>query len=122
MSVSGLSQVVAIAAGGDQTTAGGGDFMLVIERGYNCALLSGGSIQCWGNNTSGQYGNGTIVGGSSRVAVLGVSQATAIATGGNHTCALLTSGAVQCWGENSSGQLGTGNLAASLVPVAVTGL
>jgi alpha-tubulin suppressor-like RCC1 family protein len=82
--------------------------------GHTCALLSGGSVWCWGLNTSGQLGNGTIssysdAGVQMAAAVPGLAGATSISAGGQHTCALVAGGAVQCWGDNSYGQLGTGS-------------
>ena len=78
---------------------------------YVCASLSDGSVECWGNNGSGQLGY-TCPGGSaacsSPMPVPGVSGAIGIAApgGADHTCAVLSSGQVMCWGANASGQLG----------------
>jgi alpha-tubulin suppressor-like RCC1 family protein len=89
---------------------------------HTCALLSTGTVTCWGDDAVAQLGQGAGVTydnrgdgpgemGSSLVAVnlgSGVT-ATAIAAGQYHTCALLSRGAVKCWGENWDGQLGLGD-------------
>jgi alpha-tubulin suppressor-like RCC1 family protein len=85
-------EAVAIAVGGDHT----------------CALLSGGMAKCWGDNTYGQLGNGTMTSTSTPALVSQLTGATAIAAGGSHTCALLPDGTVECWGNNFNGQVGTG--------------
>jgi alpha-tubulin suppressor-like RCC1 family protein len=56
------------------------------------------------------------------VAVSGLSNATAIATGGDHTCALVADGTVRCWGANDRGQLGDGTTTNRSTPVAVQAL
>jgi alpha-tubulin suppressor-like RCC1 family protein len=94
-----------------------GESVITVSAGGNhsCALLSGGSVYCWGENDLGQLGNATVQGDTNaptQVTALGDNSATGIAVGANHACAL-TSGespAVQCWGDNTYGQLGIGTM------------
>lgn len=84
---------------------------------YSCALLSGGQVRCWGDNSSGQLGDGTVAGRLTPVSVKGLSLVTAIAAGARHACALLANGSVSCWGQNFFGQLGDGTTVNRLTPV-----
>ncbi len=92
---------------------------------YTCALVSDGTVTCWGNGSFGNMGNGTNTGSEVPVAVTGGALAnktvTQIAAGEHHTCAVLSDGTVTCWGYNWAGQLGNGTNTSSNVPVAVTG-
>ena len=95
-----------------------------VAAGYfdSCALLSAGSVDCWGDNTYGQLGDGTTTPSSVPTAVSGISGAKEIAVGEGHACALLVTGSVECWGYNASGQLGNGTTTSSSIPVPVTGI
>jgi hypothetical protein len=79
-------------------------------------------VRCWGSNASGQLGNGSNVNSSFPVAVSGLTNATAISTGDDHSCALLSTREVRCWGSNAYGQLGNESYIDSNVPVAVSAL
>src|SRR2546425_583931 len=96
----------------------------VVTGGYHtCALLSDGTVQCWGENVEGQLGDGTSGRSSSPpVRVSGLSGAVAVSGGYRHTCALLGDGTVQCWGRNLEGQLGDGTTTSSTTPVRVGGI
>jgi alpha-tubulin suppressor-like RCC1 family protein len=96
---------------------------LTLGAVHTCALLSDGTVRCWGRNDSGQLGDGTTTSSPTPVAVMGLGgMATALVAGGDHTCALLSDDTVRCWGRNDSGQLGNGTTTPSPTPVAVMGL
>lgn len=108
VTVSGLSSgVTAISAGADHT----------------CALLSTGALKCWGQNSRGALGDGTLSQRNTPVNVSGLSSGvTAVSSGGRYTCAILTTGALKCWGLNDNGVLGDGTSVDKSAPVDVSGL
>ncbi|MEZ4864216.1 MAG: hypothetical protein R3C14_23085 [Caldilineaceae bacterium] len=102
-------------AGGVQQLAGGGSHV--------CALLTGGSVKCWGSNGSGQLGDGSTSQRRLPVDVISLpGPVVALAAGGEHTCAVLQSGAVACWGKNTNGQLGNNGQANLSTPALVVNL
>ena len=96
---------------------------LAVGNEHNCAVVTSGSVRCWGRNTAGQLGDGTTTNRTApESAVPGVSGVIDIAAGANHTCAVLADHTVSCWGENSQGQLGDGTTTRKLSPTLVPGL
>ena len=73
---------------------------------HTCALVIGGTVECWGENVYGQLGDGTTTNRWKPVVVNGLSGVHAIAAGANFTCALTDEGGTKCWGGNRDGQLG----------------
>jgi alpha-tubulin suppressor-like RCC1 family protein len=75
---------------------------------YTCALMNTGGVRCWGNNASGQLGDGaTLTLRATPPATDVLSGVKAIAASWNgHTCALTDEGGVRCWGDDSNSQLG----------------
>ncbi|MEO8904881.1 MAG: hypothetical protein ABI627_25450, partial [Polyangiaceae bacterium] len=109
------SQYYTLDAATTPTTllAGGG--------GTYCLAKASGNVDCWGNNSNGQLGNGG-TGGSSVPAFTGLSQGTGLAAGYFHNCSLLVGGTVSCWGANLHGQLGDGTTNDRSAPGGVTGI
>jgi alpha-tubulin suppressor-like RCC1 family protein len=133
VTVQGLSNVIAVTAGGNQTCAllasarvecwgnslahepalprdvGVANATAVSVDGWTaCALLSSGHVECWGVGEDGALGNGTEIATESPVEVTGVTNATAISSGLSFSCASLSGGSLKCWGVNDHGQLGDG--------------
>ncbi|MEU4058424.1 MULTISPECIES: cutinase family protein [Rhodococcus] len=105
--VVGISGATALTAGGNQT----------------CAVVTGGSVKCWGDNTYGVNDPSDGVGIPTPVSVVGVSGATAVSAGWQHVCAVVVRGSVKCWGNNNSAQLGDGALhTGGPIPVDVVGI
>jgi alpha-tubulin suppressor-like RCC1 family protein len=99
------------------------------EGTFACAVSSGAAY-CWGDNSSGQLGNGGTTSSLMAVPVHGLpGKVLSVAAGYTSACAITTTGAdsgaggaAYCWGNNTFGQLGNNSTATSLVPVLVTGL
>jgi alpha-tubulin suppressor-like RCC1 family protein len=89
---------------------------------FKCALRTGGSVVCWGNNAYGNLGNATTAASATPVPVFGLTDATSVVAGEHYACALRRTGAVVCWGRNQSGQLGDGDVVNRTVPYTITSL
>jgi alpha-tubulin suppressor-like RCC1 family protein len=87
---------------------------------HSCALMTNGTVKCWGANTYGQLGTGTTTNSATAVSVAGLPRpAVAVSAGGHHTCARLDDNSIRCWGRNDKGQLGDNSRTNSSTPVAV---
>ena len=95
---------------------------LASGNGFSCALRSDGTVDCWGRNTNGQLGDGTLLNRYQPTRVHGISSAVSVVAGEQHACALLANGSVRCWGLNTSGQLGDGTTAQRTRPAEVEDL
>jgi hypothetical protein len=100
-SVSGLSSgVVGIAAGAD----------------HSLALLSGGTVDAWGDDSNGQLGNALADNVDTPVAVSGLTGVRQISAGSLYSLAVNGSGQGYGWGQNNDGQLGIGSTADQHTP------
>jgi alpha-tubulin suppressor-like RCC1 family protein len=94
-------------------------------QGYGVALKSDGTVLAWGDNSSGQLGDGTNQSSFAPVQVMGLgpgSGVIAVSAGYLHALALKADGTVLAWGENLLGQLGDGTTAPRNSPAQVMGL
>ena len=90
---------------------------------HQVAIYPDGTVWAWGNNNSGQLGNGTTNQSSIPVQVSGLSGTfTAVAVGQYHSLALKSDGTVWAWGYNADGEVGNGTTGNKLTPVQVSGL
>lgn len=115
--VAGLSDVIAIAAGGPSVPPASGDY-----GGHSLALKSDGTVWSWGFNGYGQLGDGTTTNRATPVQVVGLSDVVAIAAGSFHSLARKKDGTVWAWGLNDAGQLGDGTTTNRTTPVQVANI
>ncbi len=108
-----------VAAGGSGTVTSAGVTSVQITCTYpatalaagwlhTCALDTGGTVRCWGNDNAGQLGNGTTTQALTPADVPGIQTATAIGAEYENTCVLEAGGTVKCWGLDNEGQIGNG--------------
>lgn len=110
VSVTGLTGVLAVSAGGDQLEA------------HSMALKSDGTVWAWGSNLYGGLGNGSLTNTTAPVQSIGLSNVKSISAGGWHSSALKADGTVWTWGWNTDGQLGDGTIVDKTTPIQVPNL
>lgn len=91
---------------------------------HTCAVSTTNAVYCWGLNSSGQVGDGTITSAATPrtypTLVIGGHQFDRVSGGTHTTCALTPTGDAYCWGNNTVGQLGSAT-ASTGVPTLVDG-
>ena len=91
---------------------------------HTCAVATTGEGYCWGDNSSGQLGNGSFTATATPLPVALGKPFLAVTLGDSHSCGLVSEGwgpQAYCWGANSSGQLEVGDRFAHAAPTLVSG-
>ena len=81
---------------------------VVTGESHSCAVQSGGTVYCWGDNELGQLGIALDVAATSVPHLVELPddlRAVQLTAGANHTCALTDRATIVCWGQNDAGQL-----------------
>lgn len=77
---------------------GGPVKQIALGAQHGCALLDGGTINCWGSYQLDLWATPT--------EIATIPTAIELDAGARHTCALTEDGRVYCWGSNLQGQCG----------------
>ncbi len=77
-----------------------------LSSNHSAAITKDGSLYMWGDNSSGQLGNGTTE--DSNIPVKIMDNVVSVSLGIDHSAAITSDGSLYMWGDNFSGQLGNG--------------
>jgi len=87
----------------------GGPFIsLTLENDNVCGIEPSGLARCWGANTTGSLGNGTVTAKRIPDSIVGGHRWRSVSGGGTHMCGITHSDDAYCWGNAWYGALGTG--------------
>ena len=86
---------------------------------HACAILSDGTLKCWGMNDYGQLGDDSFADRATPTPVSVGGAAELLAAGNSATCAYVAGGLLKCWGDNNGGYLGDGTTFARPFPTTI---
>jgi len=95
------------------TKIGGSGVWAAISAGaeHTCGITMAKNLYCWGDNKTGQIGDGTIDNDKLALTRIGGSGVwNSVNAGGAHTCGITEAKNLYCWGSGSTGQIGDGTV------------
>jgi alpha-tubulin suppressor-like RCC1 family protein len=96
---------------------------LTANQNHSLALKSDGTVFGWGQNDSGELGDGTAANiRTTPVQAAGLTSMAVVSTGWYHSIGLKTDGTVWTWGYNGEGELGNGGTSQQPTPLQVSSL
>lgn len=120
---------------GDGTGGGGNEYRpspVLVDSGtsyasvsssgnsHTCAITTTGVLKCWGLNSFGSAGDGTIASIASPKIIDSNTSYLQVSTGeGNSSCGITTDHKLKCWGSNGSYKLGDGTTTERRSPILI---
>ena len=92
---------------------------VAVGGSHTVAVRTDGTLWAWGNNNSGQMGDGTNTDRTSPVQIGSETTWQSVAAGDYHTLAVRTDGTLWAWGNNYHGQVGDGTTTTRTSPVQI---
>jgi len=88
---------------------------------HTCAITNDNKLKCWGDNSFGQVGDGTMIDRNLPTNIdLGLNVfPQQVALGSMHTCAVMNDNKLKCWGWNEYGQVGDGTMIDRIIPTTI---
>lgn len=105
------------------------DMQVVTNSGTSCAVQNG-ELYCWGDNSTGQLGDGTTTSRRTPIRVPGLTNVSAVSVGTYRsrdktyptTACAVAEGDAYCWGSNTYSQTGDGATTRRYAPSKIPGL
>jgi alpha-tubulin suppressor-like RCC1 family protein len=114
----GKGDTASVTTAGAVTGLTTGVLKISAGRSHSCAVETGGALSCWGENASGELGDGSTTQATVPVEIL-ASGIQDVDAGVRYTCGLREDGDMFCWGRNAFGGLGDGTTTNRSAPTAV---
>jgi alpha-tubulin suppressor-like RCC1 family protein len=92
-----------------------------VGDGISCGVTTSQVAYCWGTNSQGELGDGTVTERHRPVAVAGGLAFRQISAGENDACGVTTDFHAYCWGDQIFGALGNGDEGGLATPTRVAG-
>jgi alpha-tubulin suppressor-like RCC1 family protein len=92
-----------------------------VGSNHTCGIRTTGALWCWGDNTTGQLGVGSLIDKLLPTQIGAATDWLQVSAGGTHTCALKGTPTtyLYCWGDGADGRPGQGNTTQQTSPIKV---